>query len=259
MKTLFIDCSPKKRLSASGFIAAFTKCFVTGEKQQEKLRTKGDYNRVLEKATQSDNIVFCMPLYVDGVPSHVLPFLKELEGFSKKNKLSSKVYVIANNGFIEGRQNEPLMQIMENFCNRSGMKWCGGLGIGGGVMMNVMRIMIMVFFGITILNVALTGISGDGFLTAEPWIQFGKQTLEVLAFGCGIITFDLWLAFCISRQKKFGKHYTRIMVPSFVFIIFADIFFTILSLFQGGIFRGWFAKKKPTADARKGDTTSISK
>ena len=33
------------------------------------------------------------------------------------------------------------------------------------------------------------------------------------------------------------------MVPSFVFIIFADIFFTIMSLFQGGIFRGWFAKK----------------
>jgi hypothetical protein len=42
------------------------------------------------------------------------------------------------------------------------------------------------------------------------------------------------------------------MVPSFVFIIFADIFFTIMSLFQGGIFRGWFAKKKPMTDARKG-------
>lgn len=41
-------------------------------------------------------------------------------------------------------------------------------------------------------------------------------------------------------------------MPSFVFIIFADIFFTIMSLFQGGIFRGWFAKKKPMTDARKG-------
>ena len=154
------------------------------------------------------------------------------------------IYVIANNGFIEGRQNEPLMQIMENFCNRSGIEWCGGLGIGGGVMMNVMRIMITVFFGITVLNVVLSGIGGDGFLTADPWIQFGKQALEVLIFGCGIITFDLWLAYCISRQKKYGKHYTRIMVPSFVFIIFADIFFTIVSLLQGGIFRGWFARKK---------------
>lgn len=251
MKTLFIDCSPKKRLSASGFIAAFTKCFVVGKKQQEKLRTRGDYSRVLEKAVESDNIVFCMPLYVDGVPSHVLPFLKELESISEENKLSSKVYVIANNGFIEGRQNEPLMQVMENFCNRSGLEWCGGLGIGGGVMMNVMRILIMVFFGITILNVVLSGISGDGFFTADPWIQFGKQALEVLIFGCGIITFDIWLASCISRQKKYGKHYTRIMVPSFVFIIFADIFFTIVSLFQGGIFRGWFARKE-AVDDRKG-------
>ena len=44
-----------------------------------------------------------------------------------------------------------------------------------------------------------------------------------------------------------------------LFYHFSDIFFTIMSLFQGGIFRGWFAKKKPTTDARKGDTTSISK
>jgi hypothetical protein len=36
------------------------------------------------------------------------------------------------------------------------------------------------------------------------------------------------------------------MLPSFVFILFADIFFTIVSVFQGGIFRGWLAKKRPT-------------
>ena len=42
-----------------------------------------------------------------------------------------------------------------------------------------------------------------------------------------------------------GKKYTRILIPSFVFIVFADIFFIIISILEGGIFRGWLAKKEP--------------
>jgi len=245
MNTLFIDCSPKKKLSASGFIAAFTGLFVFGKKMKEKLRTKSDHDRILEKLGEADNIVFSMPLYVDGVPSHVLPFLKKMEIYCKKHNPALNVYVIANNGFIEGRQNEPLMQIMENFCSRCSINWCGGLGIGGGVMMNVMRIMLMVFLGIAVLNMVLTGIETGSFLAADPWVYFGRQLLYILVLGSGIIVFDIWLASCINRQKSYGKHYTRIMVPSFVFILFADIFFTVISIFSGGIFRGWFSKKKP--------------
>jgi hypothetical protein len=47
----------------------------------------------------------------------------------------------------------------------------------------------------------------------------------------------------IRKRAFFGKKYTRILIPSFVFILFADIFFTIISLFEGGLFRGWLAKK----------------
>lgn len=247
MKTVFIDCSPKKKLSASGFIAGFTSVFVGGKKEKLKLRTKADYQKVLEMIEDADNVVFAMPLYVDGVPSHILPFLKEMEIFCKEKERNIRIYVIANNGFIEGKQNEPLMQVMENFCLRSNLSWCGGIGIGGGVMMNIMRIMVVVFFGIMLLNLILSGISTGNFLRAEPIIEFGKDLLEILILGCGIIIFDLWLAICINRGKACGKHYTRIMVPSFLFIPCADIFFTIISLFSGGIFRGWFSKKKPSA------------
>ena len=34
------------------------------------------------------------------------------------------------------------------------------------------------------------------------------------------------------------------MIPSLIFILFADVFFIIISLFEGGIFRGWLAKKE---------------
>ena len=61
MKTVFIDCSPKKRLSASGFIAGFTAAFVAGKKKKEKLRTKADYGRVLEAVKDARPRLHPMP------------------------------------------------------------------------------------------------------------------------------------------------------------------------------------------------------
>ncbi|WP_051207959.1 hypothetical protein [Butyrivibrio sp. AE3006] len=246
MKTLFIDCSPKKKLSASGFLVDMTSLFVLGNKKKMKLRTRAEHEEILKELEDTDTVVFTMPLYVDGVPSHIIPFLKTMEAWCKEHKPDLKVYVIANNGFIEGRQNEPLMQNMENFCIRSGIKWCGGLGIGGGVMMNVMRIMIVVVFAIAVLNLVITGMNTGNYLDKNVIVGFLKDLAEVLFFGCGIITFDIWLATCINRKKEYGKHYTRIMLPSFIFIFGADFFFIVLSILKGGVFRGWLSKKKPT-------------
>lgn len=249
MKTVFIDCSPKKRLSASGFIADLTSVFVTGQKVKETLRKRTDTQRILSSLRDADNVVFSMPLYVDGVPSHVLPFLKEMERHCKANGARHNVYAIANNGFIEGKQNEPLMQVMENFSRRSGLNWCGGLGIGGGVMMNVMRILVPVFCAIAIVNILLNGIVEGDFLRPEPIVDLALQVLSLLVFGSGILVFDIMLASSINKQAQYGKRYTRMLLLSFVFILFADVFFVIASLIKGGIFRGWLAKKKPTSKA----------
>lgn len=238
MKTAFIDCSPKRRFSASGFIASVTRIFVSGKKVQLKLRTQKDFKTIFSELEDTDTIVFSMPLYVDGVPSHVLPFLKEMEVVYKSNNTSKNVYVIANNGFIEGKQNETLMQIMENFCDRANFNWCGGLGIGGGVMLNVMRILLGV---ICLISLFQAVVNGFNLILLK---NFTINILEIFALSCGIISYDIWLAHCINKKRIYGKHYTRIMLPSFVFILIADIFFTIISLFQGGIFRGWFSKKK---------------
>lgn len=81
----------------------------------------------------ADNVVFCLPLYIDGVPSHVLGFMREMERFCRDNGLSLHVYAISNGGFIEGNQSRPLMRVLESFCARSGRRWGGGIGIGGGV------------------------------------------------------------------------------------------------------------------------------
>jgi hypothetical protein len=175
----------------------------------------------------------------------MLPFMKEMEAFCRENSLRLKVYVIANNGFIEGRQNEPLMQVMENFCVRAGLEWCGGIGIGGGVMLNVERIMLSVMFGLMLLNMALAAVQGENVLA--PVRSFGTSLGQLLVLACGIIACAVRLALHINKGTDAGKRYTRIMVPSFLFILFADLFFIIFSVFQGGVFRGWFSRFQPDA------------
>ena len=244
-KTVLINCSPKKKLSVSGFIMRCLGLMIRGEKEYLHLRTPADRERILQALKTAGKVVFAVPLYVDSVPSHMLPFLKEMEAFCKENGLRLKVYVIANNGFIEGRQNEPLMQVMENFCARSGLEWCGGIGIGGGVMLNVERIMLTVMFGIMLLNIVLQAVNGGNLL--EPVRSFGTSLLQLVVLCCGILTYTVRLAVHINRGTDAGKRYTRIMLPSFVFILFADIFFVIISIFQGGIFRGWLSRFKPDA------------
>ena len=244
-KTVLINCSPKRKLSVSGFLMRCAGILIRGRKEYLQLRTPADRPVILRALKDAGKVVFIAPLYVDGVPSHMLPFMREMEDYCRENGLRLKVYVIANNGFIEGRQNEPLMQVMENFCVRSGLEWCGGIGIGGGVMLNVERIMITVVFGLTLLNVLLNAVQGRDVL--DPVLSFGKNLLVLLILASGIIVFGIRLAAHINKGTDAGKKYTRIMLPSFVFILFADIFFTIISVFQGGIFRGWFSGFKPDA------------
>ncbi len=244
-KTVLINCSPKRKLSVSGFIMRCAGLMIRGAKEYLHLRTPADRAAILQALKDAGKVIFVTPLYVDSVPSHVLPFMKEMEAFCRENGLSLKVYAIANNGFIEGRQNEPLMQVMENFCARAGLEWRGGIGIGGGVMLNVERIMLTVMFGLMILNVVLRAVQRESIL--EPVRSFGISLLELLVLSCGIIAFMVRLAVHVNKGTDAGKKYTRIMLPSFVFILFADIFFTIMSILQGGIFRGWFSRFQPDA------------
>ncbi len=244
MKTVFINCSPKKRFCASAYFLFLQRLFVGGEKVSVKLRTPADHARVLEQLRDAQAVVFCLPLYVDGISSHVLRFLEVMEKTCKEEKLSLKIYCVANNGFIEGRQNEPLMQSFEHFCSRAGLTWGGGVGIGGGVMLNVTRILFAVDIALLLLNTVLSAANTGNFFPKDAWISFGENAALLLYFNLGVLFELARMGAAIRRGAVFGKKYTRILIPSFVFILFADIFFIIISLFEGGLFRGWLAKKE---------------
>ena len=243
MKTVFINGSPKKKFSASAYFLRVQKFFVKGEKVREVLRNKKDHDRILNTLRDGDAVVFCLPLYVDCVPSHVLSFLKEMEGFCRENHLKLNVYVIANNGYIEGVQSEALLQVFRNFCTRSGLVWGGGIGIGGGVMLNVMRIVFCVQIGLLFLNIFLSGIQTGNWFPTDAFINFITQAVVIGFLNLGVFLYTFRMGKAINKRNTCGEKYTRILIPSFVFILFADIFFTIFSIFEGGMFKGWLSKK----------------
>ena len=244
MKTVFINCSPKKRFCASAYFLFLQRIFVGGKKVNQKLRTPADHARILEQLRDAQAVVFGLPLYVDGIPSHVLRFMEEMETFCREKDLHLHVYCIANNGFIEGRQNEPLMRSFRHFCDHAGLTWGGGVGIGGGVMLNVTRILFIVDIALLVLNIALSAANTGNFFPKEAWISFGKNALLLLYFNLGVLFYLARMGFCIRKGTSFGKKYTRILIPSFIFILFADIFFLIISVIEGGLFRGWLSRKE---------------
>ena len=244
MKTVFINCSPKKSFCASAYFLFLQSLFVGGKKVNEKLRTPADHSRILDQLKDAKAAVFCLPLYVDGVPSHVLRFMKEMEAFCLENNLKLSVYCVANNGFIEGKQNEPLMQVFEHFCTHAGLVWGGGVGIGGGVMLNVTRILFVVDIALLVLNTVLSIVNTGMLFNKEAWISFAENAALLLYFNLGVLFYLAGMGRAIGKGTYFGKKYTRILIPSFVFILFADIFFIIASVLEGGIFRGWLKKKE---------------
>ena len=84
MKTVFINCSPKKRLSASSYFLFLQRLFTGGKQVAEKLRTPADHARILAQLRDAQTVVFVLPLYVDGVPSHVLRFLEKTEAYCRE-------------------------------------------------------------------------------------------------------------------------------------------------------------------------------
>jgi multimeric flavodoxin WrbA len=143
MKIALINGSPKIKDSASEGILQDLKTFLQVDNniiseycfRKSQLGTKD-----IEQLIENEVLVFAFPLYVDGIPSHLLNCLVQLEScFSQQKEKEVKVYVLVNCGFHEGKQNELAIEIMENWCKKSGLKWGQGVGIGAGGMIGSLK------------------------------------------------------------------------------------------------------------------------
>lgn len=91
-----------------------------------------------------DLIIVAFPLYIDCLHSRLLSWLISAEQVLAGNQgptatRKPAMIAIANNGFYEGVQNRGALDILVNFCVRTGIRWLGGAGIGSGEMMTHLR------------------------------------------------------------------------------------------------------------------------
>jgi multimeric flavodoxin WrbA len=93
----------------------------------------------LEQISECNALVFAFPLYVDGIPSHLLNCLYQMEAFFQSKPAGNlTVYSLVNCGFYEGQQASIALEIMKNWCEKAKLNWGQGIGIGGGGMLKIL-------------------------------------------------------------------------------------------------------------------------
>lgn len=137
MKIALINASPKFKDSASGMLLDIMKEYIGSRAEVSvfelhKPELAGD---IVSGVTAADACVFLFPLYVDGIPSNLLFCLAELgekaRAAQDERGDNIRVYAVVNLGFYEGVQADVALDIMKNWCDKYGLLWGGGAGIGG--------------------------------------------------------------------------------------------------------------------------------
>jgi multimeric flavodoxin WrbA len=142
MKIAIINGSQKFGESNSGIIVNELNKLIKKDHAIDNytLGSKQFSEEAYNKIYTSDVIIFAFPLYTDSIPSNMLKMLIELEGFLKKvHGKEAIVYTIINNGFYEGKQTQIAFEIIENWCEHSGVHFGGGIGQGAGEMLGAMK------------------------------------------------------------------------------------------------------------------------
>ena len=233
MNILMLSGSPKKKNSASNFFLNILKLFIVGHKvTTESLNSKKNTKRILELFDTIDALILSVPLYVDGMPSNVLEFMVKAEQYCNEHNCKFKLYVISNNGFIEGTQNKPHIKMYECWCEKSEIDWGGGVGIGGGVMLKVLSIVYPIIIAVFSINLLINILSGN-IITFDLIRPIVENIGIYLFLNCGVIYAMIKLSHHIVTQKFLKNIFTRVMIPSFIFIPIASLFMIITSLFKG--------------------------
>ena len=130
--------SPKGKNSASWVILQGLRDALPPQAavREYAIRTAPLPEQALRGIAACDVLVFAMPLYVDGLPSHMVGALLQLEaGFRETPQKERTAYALVNSGFYEGHQNAHALHMLRHWCRRAGVRWGQGIGAGGGGML----------------------------------------------------------------------------------------------------------------------------
>ncbi len=80
-------------------------------------------------------VILGMPLYVDGIPSHLLRIMEKMETCAAPE--GKRIYTLVNMGMYESSQMRNLLGMVKSWCDKCGFEYCGGLAVGCGEMMGM--------------------------------------------------------------------------------------------------------------------------
>ncbi|MEF2967739.1 hypothetical protein V3851_18060 [Paenibacillus sp. M1] len=139
MRMAMIDGSPKLGKSNSSILLRSLETLIGNEHEivHFSLSRKPFTPEQYSDLCRMDQLILAFPLYVDGIPSHLFRMLVTLEEYMKKERQKDiYVYVMVNNGFYEGKQNHIAIEIIKNWCIRSGLHFGQAIGQGAGEMLS---------------------------------------------------------------------------------------------------------------------------
>lgn len=138
MNIAMINGSPKPTGSNSGLLLGMLEPLIANGNElhsytpNKRPLTPEEYSELC----RMDVLVLAFPLYNDGIPSHLFQLLVTLEGYLKtEREREIYVYVLINNGFYEGEQNQIALDILRHWCARAGVHFGQGIGHGAGEML----------------------------------------------------------------------------------------------------------------------------
>ena len=249
MNVLILNASPKFKGSASAFYSSLLRPFLTGCKIKTlPLRGARDCEKAFELLPWADAVVISAPVYVDAAPSHVTAFLEQAEQLCQEQLCHFKLYAISNCGFIEGHQNELHLRIYEAWCQRAGVCWGGGLGIGGGVILRWMCMLTALFAVLDTVRLILTAQAAPPTVRMIFFCYSSMLVPLVMSLGAVI---------CLAVMGRRIRHgicrrnlFTRCLMPSFLFIPVSDIFMLLSALAHGNLPHTLFCRHKCPAQEK---------
>lgn len=138
MKIAMINGSPKVGKSNSGYMLQQLEPLLSPGNElffyaiSGKPLSDGQHGELC----RMDALIFAFPLYIDAIPSQLFRMLIALSEHMKMER-NEEIYVYAmiNNGFFEGKQCRVALEILQNWCFRSGLHFGQGICQGAGEMM----------------------------------------------------------------------------------------------------------------------------
>ncbi len=140
-RMLLLVGSPKPTRSTSEALGSYLLERLTHRGMQTEtvhvhraLRSGDGIAGLLAATDRADLVVLAFPLYVDSLPA---PVIKALELIARHRQQAGSpdgpwFLGISNSGFPEPAQNATALAICRQFAREAGLRWAGGLAVGGG-------------------------------------------------------------------------------------------------------------------------------